>query len=110
MNPIPRVYWYEKRTPEMHALDADMEVDAVVVGAGMAGLTVADHLSRAGLTVAIVERLFAGGGASGKSSGFITPDSELELGDLITRYGPKRAKKLWEFVLGGVEEIRRNIL
>lgn len=106
------VFWYrsgqslEKDSPP---LDADILCDAVVVGGGMAGITAADELFRRGYRVALLERDFCGAGASGKTSGFITPDSELELSSLIETYGPERARALWSFVLGGVELIRGNI-
>jgi gamma-glutamylputrescine oxidase len=51
---------------------------------------------------------------SGKSSGFLTPDSELELHDLTLRFGPRDAATLWEVATQGVELIvdaaqKRNI-
>ncbi|MDP3794968.1 MAG: FAD-dependent oxidoreductase [bacterium] len=109
--PKDEVYWHTLRRPNAgRTLAADRSVDVAVVGGGVAGLAAAQALTDAGLSVALVERAFCGAGASGKSSGFITPDSELELSHLISTYGPDKAKKLWEFVLSGVELIRQNIL
>jgi gamma-glutamylputrescine oxidase len=103
------VYWYtlHKSTPQ--PLSASLTVDVAVVGGGMAGLTVAQEAQRRGFSVAVLEQDVCGGGASGKSSGFITPDSELELTDLIRRFGPARAHHLWELVTEGVEHIRTTI-
>ena len=42
---------------------------------------------------------------SGKSSGFLTPDSELELHDLTVRFGPRDAATLWEIATQGVDLI-----
>ena len=53
----------------------------------MAGLTCAQFLREGGLSVALLEKGFCGAGASGKSSGFITPASELELSELIAHFG-----------------------
>lgn len=75
----------------------------------MAGLTCADVLAERGLQVVVVERAFCGAGASGKSSGFITPDSELGLLDLVSSYGEARGRDLWEFASSGLERIRRTI-
>jgi gamma-glutamylputrescine oxidase len=110
MTPKDQVYWYSLRQPRPQGLKRDISVDLVVVGGGMAGLMCAQAGSERGLSTAVVEAQYCGFGASGKSSGFITPDSELELGDLITNYGPKCAKELWEFVLSGCEAIRKNIV
>ena len=57
----------------------------------------------------LLEKEYCGSGASGRSSGFVTPDSEMELSGLIRSRGPDRAKRLWDFVMSGVQDIRRNI-
>jgi gamma-glutamylputrescine oxidase len=75
----------------------------------MAGLTCAQSLREGGLSVALLEKSFCGSGASGKSSGFITPASELELSDLLARFGRERGSRLWAFAEGGVDVIRSNI-
>jgi gamma-glutamylputrescine oxidase len=104
------VFWYAQKSPqEGVALKEDLSVDAVVVGGGVGGLTAAEHLARQGLSVALVEREFCGSGASGRSSGFITPDSELELSDILRTYGQEKGKRLWSFVEGGVHLIQDNI-
>ncbi len=110
MMPKDQVYWYDLRQPVTKPLAGDIAVDLAVVGGGMAGLMCAQEARKNGLSVVIIESEFCGAGASGKSSGFITPDSELELSDLIEAYGPEEAKELWEFVTSGCEAIRQNIL
>jgi gamma-glutamylputrescine oxidase len=108
IKPIDQVLWYLK--PEaVHLLRSDITVDVVIVGGGMAGLSAAQAFHRKGLRVALVEKYYCGAGASGKSSGFITPDSEFSLADMIERYGLERARALWEFGTSGVEHIRKNI-
>ncbi|MCY7409850.1 MAG: FAD-binding oxidoreductase, partial [Chitinophagales bacterium] len=80
-----------------------------IVGGGMAGLMCAHEFVLAGKKVVIIEKDFCGAGASGKSSGFISPDSELELSDLISNYGKDDAKTLWTFVCDGVSLIKNTI-
>lgn len=75
----------------------------------MAGLTCADALARRGIRVTLLEERFCGAGASGRSSGFVTPDSELALHDLVSSLGEARGRQLWGFVRGGVERIRGTI-
>jgi gamma-glutamylputrescine oxidase len=103
------VYWFEPHPSSLEPLSGNVTCEAVVVGGGIAGLTCADALSARGIDVTIVEQSFCGAGASGKSSGFITPDSELELSDLTENYGPSRGQALWEFARSGVEHIRATI-
>lgn len=104
------VYWYSLKDPKpTEALAANMKTSVAVIGGGMAGLACAQKLNDAGIPVALIEKNFCGAGASGRTSGFITPDSEIELSALVNSYGPKKAKQIWEFVLSGVSMIRNNI-
>jgi gamma-glutamylputrescine oxidase len=103
------VYWYGPTAPRVAPLRRDLHSDVVVVGGGIAGLTCAQALVERGVEVALLEQAFCGAGASGKSSGFITPDSELELSDLVSRYGERRGRELWEFAKLGVARILRTI-
>ena len=103
------IYWYGQKQPQVEALRTNISSEVVVVGGGIAGLTCAQALAERGVDVAVVEQAFCGAGASGKSSGFITPDSELELSDLVRNYGEARGQELWEFARFGVERIRGTI-
>lgn len=55
-------------------LPGDVEVDVAIVGAGFTGLWTAYYLKQAdpGLRIAIIERRFAGFGASGRNGGWLT--------------------------------------
>jgi gamma-glutamylputrescine oxidase len=103
------VYWQREGAPRVAPLRGGVRCDVVVVGGGMAGLTCAHALADGGRDVALVEQAHCGAGASGKSSGFITPDSELELSDLVSSYGEERGRRLWEFARAGLERIRRTV-
>jgi len=56
-----------------------------------------------------LEKNFCGSGATGKSTGFITPDSELGLHYFDKVLGAPQAHELWEFVTSGVALIEHNI-
>lgn len=103
------VYWYGGQTPRVEPLHGAVKSEVVVVGGGMAGLSCAQALAARGVDVTVVERAFCGAGASGRSSGFITPDSEIELSDLVANHGEKRGQALWEFAKSGLQRIRRTI-
>lgn len=105
-----KVYWGTEESKDiLIKLNADIKTEIVVVGGGIAGLMCAEELVRNNYSVVILEKDYCGAGASGKTSGFITPDSEIELSSLISNYGPEKAKQIWEFVISGVEAIRENI-
>lgn len=103
------VYWHGGTTPAVAPLRGAASSEVVVVGGGMAGLTCAQVLAERGVEVAVAEQLWCGAGASGKTSGFITPDSELSLLDLVSNCGEARGLQLWEFARSGLERIRRTI-
>ncbi|MDZ4774356.1 MAG: FAD-binding oxidoreductase [Planctomycetota bacterium] len=111
IEPRPAVHWYGDANPiaRRPSLAAHLNVDALVVGGGVAGLSCAQSLRDEGLEVVLLERRFSGAGASGRSSGFVTPDAELQLADLLEQFGAEAAKRLRTFVNGGVEFIRENI-
>ena len=112
MTLVHRIFWHEQRRRAVQALPPlaeDERADVVVVGGGVAGLACAQALNAQGRRVVLLERAVCGSGASGRSSGFVTPDSELGLSTLIRSRGIKRAKRLWEFVVSGVDDIRENI-
>jgi gamma-glutamylputrescine oxidase len=98
MTPRPHVFWYDQGTglsSPLPPLSSDIRTDVVVVGGGIAGLTCAQALNEQGRRVVLLEKDYCGSGASGRSSGFITPDSEMELSSLVRSRGPERAKRLW---------------
>jgi gamma-glutamylputrescine oxidase len=81
-------WWYLQRAREHSApLDRRITADALVVGGGVAGLHAALRFCDAGAEVVLVESGFCGSGMSGKSSGFLAPDGEVDLGQLIAQFG-----------------------
>lgn len=108
LDPQDQVFWYvEEKKPVQ--LRQSIKTDVVVVGGGMAGLSAAQQFAQYGNSVVLLERWFCGAGASGKSSGFITPDAELGLEYFAEKFGDATAKNVWDFVVSGVHHIRNNI-
>jgi gamma-glutamylputrescine oxidase len=86
----------------------DLDADICVVGAGVAGLTVALCAARQGASVAVLEGRHVGWNASGAMVGTVTPGFPLPLPDLIERIGLEDAKELWALSWAGAEFIRAN--
>lgn len=101
-------FWYLKRGAVQPCMQ-DMQTDVVIVGGGMAGLAAAQAWHKRGKKVVLLEQYYCGSGASGKSSGFITPNAELSFTDFSNKFGPDAAHTIWDFISSGVEDIRSNI-
>ena len=90
-------------------LKGDVKTNVLIVGAGAAGLAAALRLAGQGLDVSLIDKNICGGSSTGKSAGFLTPDSELELSQILRRYGRQGAKDLWECAQWGCDRIAQVI-
>lgn len=80
--------------PSTTALEADIGVDVVVIGAGYAGLSTALHLSQAGRSVAVIEAVDIGFGGAGRNVGLVNAGVWI-MPDLVTdRWGPVFGERL----------------
>ena len=82
--------------PARPALEASVECDVCVVGAGIAGCSTALHLARAGFSVVLLEQHRVSWGASGRSGGqalFGIAAGQAKLERLI---GAADARAVWE--------------
>src|SRR5438552_2205752 len=87
-------------------LSFDLDVDIGVVGAGLAGLTVALEAARLGASVAVLEGRHVGWNASGNQLGTVMPGFSLPIGDLIERVGLEDARALWALSKEGADYVR----
>src|SRR4030081_4118133 len=93
---------------ERSRLSFDLDVDICVVGAGLAGLTVALEAARLGASVAVLEGRHIGWNASGHQLGTVMPGYGLPIGELIARIGLEDARELWSLSREGAEYVRAN--
>ena len=113
MRMINQNWWFTTLLVKQHKycppLSKPIHCDVAIVGAGFAGVSAAAEFLRKGFKVVLIEKNIVGGSSSGRSAGFLTPDSELELHQLVRRYGTQAAKKIWEAPCRGIERIVANI-
>src|ERR1700753_687136 len=89
-------------------LSFDLDVDICVVGAGLAGLTVAFEAARLGASVAVLEGRQGGGNSAGHQLGTVMPGYGVPIGDVIARVGFEDARELWALSKQGADYVRAN--
>jgi gamma-glutamylputrescine oxidase len=104
-----QVYWYLNRPSNVQSLRIPITADVAIIGGGMAGITAAQAFAKKGKKVVLLEAYYCGAGATGKSSGFVTPNAELGLSDFIKRYGMTDGPLMWKSIEAGMDHIRSNI-
>lgn len=105
--------WYEATSvarPERPRLNLDLDVDVCVIGAGLAGLTVAREVAQRGWSVAVLEAGHVAGAASGRNLGFVLPGFFEDIDHIVERAGLDHAKQLWALSERGLDYVRRTIL
>ena len=90
-------------------LNKSIKCDVLIVGGGMTGISAAAEFLRSGLKVVMIDKNIIGGSSTGRSAGFLTPDSELELHQLVRRYGIEAAREIWEMPCRGIDRLVENI-
>ncbi len=97
------------QAPARGTLNIELDVDVCVVGAGLAGLTVALELARRGWSVAVLEARRVAWNASGRNAGVVRPGFAADIQSLVGKIGLPHAKSLWALSEAGVEYVRRTI-
>jgi glycine/D-amino acid oxidase-like deaminating enzyme/nitrite reductase/ring-hydroxylating ferredoxin subunit len=106
MNPS---YWLETTTPKFPTLSQDRRVDACIVGGGIAGLTAAYLLAKAGRSVAILEKDRFGALYTGHTTAHLTLVTDMRLSDLVSDFGRDHAQAVWDAGRAAIEQIHSTI-
>lgn len=99
-----------RQLPVFDAFDGDRQADVCVVGAGLAGLTAALELAKAGKEVVLLEQARVGWAASGRNGGFVSGGFAELIFAIEDRLGLDHARALYRLSVEGVGYVRRRIL
>src|ERR1051326_2044697 len=103
-------YWEDSSSVSRYrALDRDLTVDTVVIGAGITGLTTAYLLKQSGQKVAVIDRRRIGGVDSSRTTAHATYVTDRDLTELVKHFGRDHAGAAWDGGLAAIEQIDRII-
>ena len=92
--------------PARPQLTFNLDVDIVVVGGGLAGLTAAREAAAKGASVVVLESRRVGWNASGNNLGTVMPGFGVPIADIIERIGYDDARELWKLSQEGADYVR----
>ena len=90
-------------------IQRNVNVEVVVVGAGVTGITTAYLLKIAGLMVALVERERVASIDTGHTTAHLTYVTDVELQKLARNFGKDHAQAAWDAGAAAVDEIERIV-
>lgn len=99
-------YWLDMSYTPTDPLSGELDVDVVVIGGGVTGVTGALFLAEGGARVAVLERREVASGATGRNGGFMLAgtheyyvEAVEELTDLYGADGRRMAGEAWRIAL-----------
>lgn len=106
----PLSYWRtDIEFPKFPKLEQDLDVDVVIVGAGISGITSAYLLVNEGLKVAVIESDEVLNGTTGHTTAKITAQHDLIYAEFIHSLGREKAELYYQANTEALEFIRKTV-
>ena len=101
--------WRKSGRPHRLTLDGDRRCEVLIVGAGITGAMMAEHLTSLGRSVCIVDREWPGRGSTAASTAMLQWEIDRSLTELSELYGFERAANIYRQSLSAVTGLRELI-
>ena len=108
MRNVP-VWIDDTRIRKFPKLQKNINVDVLVVGAGVTGITTAYLLKKAGSTIALIDRERVASIDTGHTTAHLTYVTDVSLQQLVRNFGKDHAQAAWDAGTAAIEEIERIV-
>jgi glycine/D-amino acid oxidase-like deaminating enzyme/nitrite reductase/ring-hydroxylating ferredoxin subunit len=103
-------YWFDTaQIRNFPSVTEDLNVDVLVVGAGITGITAAYLLKREGLTVALIDRDGIAMIDTGHTTAHLTHVTDTRLSELVKEFGRDGAQAAWDANAAGIDQIEEIV-
>jgi glycine/D-amino acid oxidase-like deaminating enzyme/nitrite reductase/ring-hydroxylating ferredoxin subunit len=103
-------YWLDSAEPiRFSPLSKDIETETAIVGGGIAGLSVAYCLAKAGRRVVVIDDGFIGSGESGRTTAHLVNALDDRFSEIEKRHGEEAAKLAAESHSAAIDFIERAV-
>jgi glycine/D-amino acid oxidase-like deaminating enzyme/nitrite reductase/ring-hydroxylating ferredoxin subunit len=103
-------YWSDSaKLPGFAALTENLEVDVVIVGGGITGVTAAHLFKKRGYRVALLERGQCADVDSACTSAHLTFVTDTRLRELVKTFGKDHARAVWNAGAAAIDQIYSNM-
>lgn len=107
---FPEPYWRDSiDLPKFPSLEEDLQVDVVIVGGGITGITTAYLLSNEGMKVALLEAGNLLNGTTGHTTAKITAQHDLIYDELLNHFGHEKAYQYYEATSEALQFVKDTV-
>ena len=104
-------YWIDSaKIKSFPKVNKDLEVDILVVGAGLTGVTAAYLLKKAGKTVALIDRARIATIDTGHTTAHLTYVTDKQFHELVKNLGEDHAQALWDAGAAAIDQIEAIVV
>ena len=99
-------YWQDSAAlPDFPKPSKDLDVDVIIIGGGLTGITTAHLMKKAGRTVALIERARCAQIDTGHTTAHLTAMPDMRLHELIRHFGKQAARDVWDAGAAAIDQI-----